>query len=133
MAGHAGSSRARFVETTARLLRERGYSATSMGDVVAESGAPKGSLYFHFPGGKDELVAEAMGSAGADTCALMKMALSAGPARQGLDAIFSFLGGELEGSPTFASVVRSELSRPKRLTRRACERKSARSSRRGSR
>lgn len=98
MAGHAGSSRARFVETTARLLRERGYSATSMGDVVAESGAPKGSLYFHFPGGKDELVAEAMGSAGADTCALMKMALSAGPARQGLDAIFSFLGGELEGS-----------------------------------
>jgi TetR/AcrR family transcriptional repressor of lmrAB and yxaGH operons len=98
MVGSAGDSRRRFLETTARLLRERGYSATSMGDVVAESGAPKGSLYFHFPNGKDQLVAEAMGNAGAETCALMKMALASGPARVGLDAIFTFLGDELEGS-----------------------------------
>lgn len=55
----ANDTRDRLIETTARLLQERGYHGTALGDVLAESRAPRGSLYFHFPGGKDELVAEA--------------------------------------------------------------------------
>lgn len=55
----ASDTRDRLIETTARLLQERGYHGTALGDVLAESGAPRGSLYFHFPGGKDELVADA--------------------------------------------------------------------------
>lgn len=47
-----------MLEATARLLRERGYSGTSLNDILAASDAPRGSLYHHFPGGKDELVAE---------------------------------------------------------------------------
>ena len=43
---------------TARLLRQRGYHGTSLNDILAASGAPRGSLYFHFPGGKDQLVIE---------------------------------------------------------------------------
>jgi TetR/AcrR family transcriptional regulator, lmrAB and yxaGH operons repressor len=41
-----------------RLFRERGYLGTSFSDVLAESEAPRGSVYFHFPGGKEELGTE---------------------------------------------------------------------------
>jgi len=51
-------TRQRMLEATARLVRERGYSGTSLNDILAASGAPRGSLYHHFPGGKDELIAE---------------------------------------------------------------------------
>ncbi len=45
---------------TQELLRRRGYAATGLGEIVARSGAPKGSLYFHFPAGKQELAIVAM-------------------------------------------------------------------------
>jgi TetR/AcrR family transcriptional repressor of lmrAB and yxaGH operons len=54
----ASDTRTRMLEATARLLRQRGYHGTSLNDVLAASGAPRGSLYFHFPGGKDQLVLE---------------------------------------------------------------------------
>ena len=47
--------------TAARaLIRERGYHATALSDVVELSAAPRGSVYFHFPGGKTQLAAEAV-------------------------------------------------------------------------
>jgi TetR/AcrR family transcriptional repressor of lmrAB and yxaGH operons len=55
----AKDTRTRMLETTARLLLHRGYYGTALADILKESGAPRGSLYFHFPGGKDELVIEA--------------------------------------------------------------------------
>ena len=42
----------------ARLFREHGYVGTALSDVVTESAAPRGSMYFHFPGGKEELATE---------------------------------------------------------------------------
>jgi TetR/AcrR family transcriptional repressor of lmrAB and yxaGH operons len=56
-------TRAAIVATTADLLRRQGYAATGLNQIVEQAGAPKGSLYFHFPGGKDELVASALGEA----------------------------------------------------------------------
>jgi TetR/AcrR family transcriptional regulator, lmrAB and yxaGH operons repressor len=58
------SSRDAFVETTGRLLRRQGYAATGLNEIVARSGAPRGSLYFHFPGGKEQLALAAMERAG---------------------------------------------------------------------
>jgi len=55
-----GASKGAFVAATQGLLRRRGYVASGLSDIVARSGAPKGSLYFHFPGGKQELAIAAM-------------------------------------------------------------------------
>ncbi len=52
------------MHATAALLQRQGYSATGVSEIVARSGAPKGSLYFHFPGGKQELAIAAMDYAG---------------------------------------------------------------------
>ena len=55
-----GASKEAFVQATQQLLRRQGYAASGLGEIVARSGAPKGSLYFHFPGGKEELAIAAM-------------------------------------------------------------------------
>src|SRR6476469_9281273 len=44
--------------------RSKMIHATTFSDVVRESGAPRGSTYFHFPGGKQELAREAIARAG---------------------------------------------------------------------
>lgn len=59
-------SRSRMIHAAAELFRQRGYHATTFSDVVRESGAPRGSTYFHFPGGKAELAREAIARAGQD-------------------------------------------------------------------
>jgi TetR/AcrR family transcriptional regulator, lmrAB and yxaGH operons repressor len=58
------SSREAFVSSTAKLLRRQGFAATGLNEIVARSGAPRGSLYFHFPGGKQELALAAMEHSG---------------------------------------------------------------------
>jgi TetR/AcrR family transcriptional repressor of lmrAB and yxaGH operons len=53
-----------MIRAAAELFRQRGYHATTFSDMVRESGAPRGSTYFHFPGGKQELAREAIARAG---------------------------------------------------------------------
>ena len=48
-------SKERMIAKAAELFRKQGYSGTGLKQIVEESGTPKGSLYFHFPGGKEEL------------------------------------------------------------------------------
>jgi AcrR family transcriptional regulator len=52
--------RERVVLAAARLLRTRGYTGTSLRDIVKAADAPWGSLQHYFPGGKDQIVVEAM-------------------------------------------------------------------------
>lgn len=55
--------KAAMIDSTVSLIRERGVAATSFADVLAHSGAPRGSVYHHFPRGKAQLVEEATASA----------------------------------------------------------------------
>jgi TetR/AcrR family transcriptional regulator, lmrAB and yxaGH operons repressor len=52
--------RDRMIAGAVRLLAQRGLQATSFSSVLAETNAPRGSIYHHFPGGKDELVTSAI-------------------------------------------------------------------------
>jgi AcrR family transcriptional regulator len=56
----ASDARERMVHSAAYLFRERGFSGTAFSDVIAHSGAPRGSIYHHFPGGKLELAEAAV-------------------------------------------------------------------------
>jgi TetR/AcrR family transcriptional repressor of lmrAB and yxaGH operons len=56
----ARDSRERMVRSAASLIASRGVSATSFSDVLSDSGAPRGSIYHHFPNGKEQLATEAV-------------------------------------------------------------------------
>mgnify|MGYP005838017091 CR=1 FL=1 len=56
--------REQILTTTSVLLEAQGYHATGLNQIIQESGSPKGSLYYYFPGGKEELTAEALSRAG---------------------------------------------------------------------
>src|SRR5882724_5790546 len=60
-----------MIERTVVLLARNGLEGTSLSKVLEESGAPRGSLYHHFPGGKDELVLEAIALSGAQAMAVL--------------------------------------------------------------
>lgn len=57
-------TRLQIIETTCELLEKQGYHATGLNEIVAQSGSPKGSLYYYFPGGKEEIASEAIGHVG---------------------------------------------------------------------
>lgn len=53
-----------LVRTATRLFRERGYTGVGVAEMLETSGAPRGSLYFHFPGGKEQIAEAAVHLAG---------------------------------------------------------------------
>ena len=59
-------ARARMVQSAATLMRERGIHGVGLREVVAHSGGPRGSLGRYFPGGKTQLMSEAIDVALAD-------------------------------------------------------------------
>jgi AcrR family transcriptional regulator len=65
------SPRERMVASAALLIRERGAHATAISDVLEHSGAPRGSAYHYFPGGRTQLVCEAVDFAGDHVAAII--------------------------------------------------------------
>lgn len=84
-----GGSRDRMVLSTADLLREYGASATSIDRVLAHSGAPRGSVYYHFPGGRAQLIEEAVEWAGDFIAGMIETATQADDAVQAVEAFFA--------------------------------------------
>ena len=59
-------SRTALIETAALLFRRQGYSATGVNQILEAADVKAGSLYHHFPDGKQELAAAVVDRAGAD-------------------------------------------------------------------
>lgn len=83
----AADTRARMVEAAVRALQREGVAGMSFTEVLADSGAARGAIYHHFPGGKAQLVAEAASRNGAD----VRGHLAALPAGDPLEVVEAFL------------------------------------------
>jgi len=60
------SAREDMLSAAVELFGERGYEGVGVAELLAKSGAPRGSLYFHFPGGKQQIGAEVVARVGAE-------------------------------------------------------------------
>jgi TetR/AcrR family transcriptional regulator, lmrAB and yxaGH operons repressor len=63
----ATDSKEKTLAAAARLFRAQGFHGTALQDILATGGSPRGSLYFHFPGGKEEIGSAALAMAGEAT------------------------------------------------------------------
>ena len=84
----ASGVRERMVAGAVRLLARHGLHATSFSTVLTETNAPRGSIYHHFPGGKDELVAAAIAATERHAIGLLDQQ----PGASALEVAESFLG-----------------------------------------
>lgn len=87
-------TRDRILFAAAELFRRQGYSGTGLKQVVAEAGAPFGSLYHHFPGGKEQLGIEVISTGGAFFQAIVTAVYDTGAAPQ--DSIRAVFDGAAE-------------------------------------
>jgi AcrR family transcriptional regulator len=107
-------SKQRMIESAAVLMRERGVEATSLSEVLAHSGAPRGSIYHHFPGGKAQLIEEATRYAGDFTAAGLGQALATDDPVAGIKAFSAMWIRILErsdymsGCPVVAATLEGE-------------------------
>ncbi|CAG9252463.1 TetR family transcriptional regulator [Paraburkholderia unamae] len=93
-------ARARAIATAQRLFRIQGYTATGLTQILEESGAPKGSFYFHFPRGKAQLAEEAIDDYVANRIAVLRdiSANTTGDALNFVRQIFRTFAAEMVAS-----------------------------------
>ncbi len=75
------STRDQIIAATCDLLEAQGFHATGMAEIIQASGAPRGSLYYYFPDGKEGLVAEAIARSGEAAAQRIKATLDIGECR----------------------------------------------------
>ncbi len=74
-----GPTKTRILDATAALFMRYGYTGTGLKQIVADANAPFGSLYHHFPGGKQELGVEVIRRSGAMYGELVMSVFDAAP------------------------------------------------------
>jgi len=74
-------SRDRLLDSAVDLLQRQGYHGTGLNELLERSEAPRGSLYHYFPGGKEQIGAEAIARAGGQVAAAVVHLLRAKPSR----------------------------------------------------
>jgi TetR/AcrR family transcriptional repressor of lmrAB and yxaGH operons len=92
-------ARNRIIETTSRLLEEQGYHATGLSQIVEESGAPRGSLYYYFPEGKEEISEAALRRTGRQVSSAIRGRMEeAASASAGVRALMTTIGERMEAT-----------------------------------
>jgi AcrR family transcriptional regulator len=92
-----GSTRYNMLLSAAEVLRERGAAGVTIDEVLTRSGAPRGSVYYHFPDGRNQLLTEALQFAGDKITSLIDDAVDRG----GISLVHEFVdfwGRTLAGS-----------------------------------
>ena len=95
----ADDSKGKTLTAAVKLFRQQGYHGTALHDILAAGGAPRGSLYFHFPKGKEEIGAGALSLAGeAVRLAIVQAAEKSDSAESFLVRIVRAMASDLERS-----------------------------------
>jgi AcrR family transcriptional regulator len=95
----APAPKVKMVRAALDLLREAGLSGAGINSVIGKSGAPKGSLYHYFPGGKNELMTAALRMAEASVGGgFGRVFGGAAPIGQKVRALFTATGRAMEAS-----------------------------------
>jgi AcrR family transcriptional regulator len=103
-----------MIQSALVLFGENGVEATSFSQVIEHSGAPRGSIYHHFPGGKAQLVEEATRYAGAVVASIFAAAIESEDPIVGLNAVVDFWRSVLHdsdfaaGCPVLAASLESK-------------------------
>ncbi len=99
MAVQGDETRSNIIHTAMGILRREGYHGMGVQKLARGAGIPRGSLYFHFPGGKDEIVSEAIGlSTNRFLDALEPLLQQCETPQEVIDALFQMMGAELKES-----------------------------------
>lgn len=74
-----GETRRRMLDAAVAVMREKGAAGVTIDEVLARSGAPRGSVYHHFPGGRQALIRETLDYAGESYTGMLERAAARGP------------------------------------------------------
>jgi TetR/AcrR family transcriptional regulator, lmrAB and yxaGH operons repressor len=95
----ATDSKGKTLAAAARLFRQQGYHGTALQDILAAGGSPRGSLYFHFPKGKEEIGGAALTLSGETVRqAIAKVAEASENAEMFLTRLVRGMASDLEKS-----------------------------------
>ena len=75
-----------MLRSAAELQRSTGVVGTGFSDIIAHSGAPRGSIYYHFPEGRTQLAAEATTYAAAEMAEVLRRVLARGTLHDAVDS-----------------------------------------------
>ena len=116
-----GDTRTKMLVSAAQVMRERGAAGVTIDEVLARSGAPRGSVYYHFPDGRNQILTEALRYSGDSITAMIDDAAGWG-ARALLREFVEFWVRQLSdsnftaGCPVVAAAIGSDDDDPKLST-----------------
>jgi TetR/AcrR family transcriptional repressor of lmrAB and yxaGH operons len=84
------TTKQRMLDSAVLLLRERGAAGVTVDAVLAHSGAPRGSVYHHFPGGRNEMVLGAVRQAGDYIATMVGESAASGDVGQMVERLVAF-------------------------------------------